>query len=52
MTAEKPDEHDLAKQDRIDDELERILRRVDSLPTLNFDAADKIIGYNEEGIPN
>jgi antitoxin VapB len=31
--------------------VEDILRRVDSLPTLDERAADEIIGYDESGLP-
>lgn len=56
MPAEHPHRQVFAKesdkQEQVKGAVGEILRRVDSLPTLNSKAEDEILGYNEEGIPN
>jgi hypothetical protein len=37
--------------EREKDDIEEILRRVDSLPVLDSRTTDEIIGYDEHGLP-
>ena len=54
MTVKQPDRQDPAKdsvkQERMNDEVNEILRRVDSLPTLSDETTDEILGFDNQGL--
>jgi hypothetical protein len=43
---------DRENTERMKDDLDEILRRVDSLPILDSRSPDEILGYDEYGIPS
>jgi len=38
-------------RERLRKDLDELLHRVDSLPTIDYRSADEVLGYDENGLP-